>query len=71
MDKRDIIKIIAENIRLERLRRRLSQEKLSEMTGITSKYLNMIENGRVNPSVVIVYKICKALDVDAKTILGS
>lgn len=59
----EIIKVVGENIRIERLRRRLSQERLSEMAGITPQYLSHIENGKVNPSVIIIYKICKALDL--------
>ncbi|CDE60182.1 dNA-binding protein putative [Fusobacterium sp. CAG:439] len=63
-----ILEKIADNIRLERLRRRLSQEKLAEMVDISTKYLNLIENRKANPTIVIVVKICLALGIDLNTI---
>ncbi len=68
MDDKDILKTVADNIRLERLRGRLSQEKLAEMVDISTKYLNMIENRKANPTIVIVIRICKALGIDLNTI---
>ena len=63
-----ILEKIADNIRLERLRRGLSQEKLAEMVDISTKYLNLIENRKANPTIVIVVKICLALGIDLNTI---
>lgn len=63
-----ILKTIADNIRIERLRKRLSQERLAEMVGISTKYLNMIENNKTNPTIVIIVKICNALQIDLNTI---
>ena len=68
MDDKDILKIVADNIRLERLRYRLSQERLAEMVDISTKYLNMIENRKANPTIVIVIRICQALGIDLNTI---
>ena len=68
MDDTDILKSVADNIRIERLRYRLSQEKLAEMVDISTKYLNMIENRKANPTIVIVIRICKALGIDLNTI---
>lgn len=69
MDDSLILKTIADNIRIERLRKRLSQEKLAEIVGISTKYLNMIENNKTNPTIVIVVKICNALKIDLNTLL--
>ena len=69
MDDSLILKTIADNIRIERLRKRLSQEKLAEIVGISTKYLNMIENNKTNPSIVIVVKICNALKIDLNTLI--
>lgn len=68
MSDNDILKIVADNIRLERLRCRLSQERLAEMVDISTKYLNMIENRKANPTIVIVIRICEALGIDLNTI---
>lgn len=63
MTDKEIIEKVADNIRIERLKRRIPQEKLAEMVEISTKYLNMIENRKANPTILIVIKICKALDI--------
>ena len=69
MDDSLILKTIADNIRIERLRKRLSQDKHAEIVGISTKYLNMIENNKTNPTIVIVVKICNALKIDLNTLI--
>ena len=71
MDKKEIIKRVAETIRIERLRKKLSQQDLAEMVGISTKYLNLIENEKSNPTVVIVVQICLALDINLDKLLKS
>lgn len=68
MNENRILELVADNIRIERLRRRLSQEKLAEMVDISTKYLNMIENRKANPTIVIVIKICIALGIELNTV---
>ena len=68
MDDKLILERVADNIRIERLRKRLSQEKLAEMVDISTKYLNMIENRKANPTIVIVVKICMVLGIDLNSI---
>lgn len=69
MDKVEIIKQVAETIRVERFRKRLSQEKLAEMAGISTKYLNSIENEKVNPSITIVVQLCESLDIELNQLI--
>ena len=68
MDDKQILNNVSDNIRMARLQRRISQEKLAEMVDISTKYLNMIENRKANPTIVIVIRICKALGIDLNTI---
>ncbi len=68
MDDKAILDKVSDNIRLARLQQRLSQEKLAEMVDISTKYLNMIENRKANPTIVIVIKICKVLDIELNSI---
>lgn len=68
MDDKFILDKVSDNIRLARLQKRISQEKLAEMVDISTKYLNMIENRKANPTIVIVIKICTALDIELNTI---
>ena len=47
LDKNETLKILAENIRVERARKKISQEKLAELSDITPQHLYRIENERV------------------------
>ena len=68
MDDKNILEKVSDNIRLARLQKRISQEKLAEMVDISTKYLNMIENRKANPTIVIVVKICKVLNIELSSI---
>ena len=68
MDDKNILENVSDNIRLARLQKRISQEKLAEMVDISTKYLNMIENRKANPTIVIVVKICKVLNIELSAI---
>ena len=58
--------------RIQSLRRRegLSQEALADRAGIDRSYMSGIERGVRNPSVLMVVKIAKALDVQSSALLG-
>ncbi len=68
MQKEEILQTVADNIRIERLKKKISQEKLAEMAEITQKYLNLIENAKANPSIMIVISVCRALKTDLNSI---
>lgn len=57
------------NIRKAREQKDLTQEKLAEMARIDYSYLNLIENGKRNPSIKIVTKIARALGINLKNLL--
>ena len=65
MEKKKLI-----GLRIKELRRtkNISQEKLSEKIGISSKYLSSIERGKGNPSLDTVIKLAVALDVELSDI---
>ena len=53
-------------IRRIRLEQGLSQESLAEMLDMdTNAYISRLENGKKQPSLEMVYKISKALQVNA------
>lgn len=68
MEDKLILNKVSDNIRIARLQKRISQEKLAEMVDISTKYLNMIENRKANPTIIIVIKICIALKISLNTI---
>lgn len=71
MNDKFILDKISDNIRMARLQKRISQEKLAEMVEISTKYLNMIENRKANPTIVIVVKICMVLSIELNSIWNS
>lgn len=60
---------IGSNIRTARMRADLTQEKMSEMIGVTPQYLSDLERGLVGTSVSTLVRICTTLNVSADFIL--
>ncbi len=63
MERNDIIRIFAENLRAERARKKFSQEVLAEKADITPEYLARIEHEQYSPSLVVIVRLAKALGV--------
>ncbi len=61
MERDDIIRIFAENLRAERARKKFSQEYLAEKADITPEYLARIEHEKYSPSLVVIVKLAIAL----------
>ena len=59
----DRLQILGDNIRAERMRKRLSQEKLSELIDVSKDTIRNIENERQTPSAFIVFDIANALEI--------
>jgi transcriptional regulator with XRE-family HTH domain len=51
------------HVRELRLKCKLSQEKLAELADLHRNYLGVLERGRQNPSLLIILKLARALDV--------
>lgn len=69
LTKEDAVKILAENIRVERARKNFSQEYLAEKADITPQHLYRIENEKVCPTILVVANIALALGVDLNCLL--
>lgn len=50
-------------IRKLRKARGLTQEKLAEKAGIDYSYMNLIENGKRNPSLKLIAKLARVLSI--------
>lgn len=61
--------LLGQRIAAIRNKKGLTQEKLSEMAGITNNYLSNIERSRSIPSLETLMSICAALDVTPNKIL--
>lgn len=69
MNENEILLRISENIRIKRLKKKLTQEKLAELSGVTQKYISLIEKQKANPSIVIITKISEALNTDLNSLI--
>lgn len=70
MNDNEILTKVAENIRISRLKKKITQKKLAEMAGVTQKYISLIEKQKANPSIVITTKICIALNISLSDLLN-
>lgn len=69
MNKEELKNNISNNIRLLRTKKRISQDKLSELTGINQQQISFIENGKACPKLETVIKIAEALNVTVNDLI--
>ena len=62
------IKHVAERLREERERLRISQMDLSFKAGLSQNQVNYIENGKRIPTLYTILCICKALQINPATL---
>ena len=68
MDETEILKKIAFNIKVERMRIGLTQFQLAEMIDVHEKYIGRVESGRQNMTLKTLIKL-SALNVDLVKLL--
>lgn len=64
MEDKNRLRNLGINIKSERLRRDISQEKLAELTNISRNSISLIETGKINPTILKVVDIAHVLGVD-------
>lgn len=60
----DMRKLVGRNVRRLRLQKGLTQEELSAASGFSQQYISDLERGLRNPTVVSVYELAQAIDVN-------
>ncbi|PHK50033.1 helix-turn-helix domain-containing protein [Staphylococcus edaphicus] len=63
-------KIVAKNIYLYRKKNKISLEKLSKLTGVSTSSLNEIEKGNTIPSINTVWKISNGLKLSFSSLMS-
>lgn len=61
---------VGRNLRELRLSRRLSQEALADVAAVHQTYLSDLENGKRNPSILVLERLATALDVDVAALFA-
>ena len=65
----DIRKQLGLNVQRIRRQRSWSQEELGFRSGLHRTYISGIERGARNPTVLVLVRLAKALDVSAATLM--
>lgn len=69
MDKEEFKKEIGFKIKVERMRQKLSQEKLAELADCSLSYIGFVERGEMSLSLYNFLKIVSALNLDIEPFL--
>lgn len=69
MDKDELLKRFGKNVKIERIKKDLTQEQLAENMDVSQNYLACIECGRQNMSLAKVLELSKALGVNIESLL--
>lgn len=64
-----VVKRFGEVLRDLRKQRGLSQEKLAELANLHDRHISFIERGLRKPSIVIVFQLAKALNIEASELI--
>ena len=64
MDKKQLLKKFGKNVKIERIKKDLTQEKFAEKLGVSTNYIACVEIGRQNMSLGKILELSKALDTD-------
>jgi transcriptional regulator with XRE-family HTH domain len=60
----DMRRLVGRNFARIRNAKGLTQEALAERSGFSQQYLSGLERGRRNPTIVTLYELAQALEVD-------
>lgn len=69
-DYKEVLKKIGMNFRVERIQRRLSQEKFAELANVHTNYIGKIERGEQNLTIKKIVEIANLLDLPLNKILN-
>lgn len=70
MDNLGIIKKLGFKIRVERQKRKMSQERLAELADLNRNFIGMVERGETNITVKNLESISKAFEMDIKELFN-
>jgi transcriptional regulator with XRE-family HTH domain len=69
MDKKTLLKKFGKNVKIERIKKDLTQENLAEILDVNSNYIACIECGRQNMSLGKILELSNALDTNIENLL--
>lgn len=70
MNKEELLRKFGKNVKIERIKKDLTQEKLAERMNVSQNYIANIERGKENMSLAKVLELSTFLDVDIDKLLN-
>ena len=67
---KELLKRFGKNVKIERIKKDLTQEQLAELMGISQNYIACIEIGKQNMSLGKVLELASFLEVDIHELLN-
>lgn len=69
MNKKELLKRFGKNVKIERIKKDLTQEMLAEIMDVSQNYIASIECGNANMSLAKVLELSNFLKVDISKLL--
>ena len=69
MNKEQLLKKFGKNVKIARIKKDWTQEKLAEILDVNTNYIACIECGRQNMSLGKILELAEALDIDIEVLL--
>jgi transcriptional regulator with XRE-family HTH domain len=67
----DLTPLVGHNLRRLRVRRGLSLERLAQASGVSRAMLSQVELGRSTPTITVVWRIARALEVPFSALIAT
>lgn len=69
MNKTELLKKFGKNVKIERIKKDLTQEKLAEIMNVSQNYIASIECGNANMSLAKVMELADSLNIKMEKLL--
>ncbi len=69
MNRKELLKKLGINVKIVRIKKELTQEKLAEKMGVSQNYIASIECGKANMSIAKILELADYLEVDISMLL--
>lgn len=63
-----LLQRVSSNLKKYRIEAKLTQEKLSELVGFTTRYYQRLESGTQSPNLLTLYKVTRHLKIDISSL---
>lgn len=70
MNKKELLKTFGKNVKIERIKKDLTQEQLAEKMDVSQNYIACIETGKQNMSLGKILELAQNLNTDIHNLLS-